>query len=90
MTRRQEIIEILTEQNMSAQHLANYFRIEMKFILEDLEHIEKSIKPKKLKRKPAFCKSCEFVFKERSRVKKPTKCPSCRKEWIQESVFYIK
>ena len=49
MTRRQQIIEILQENKQTAQQLANYFQCELKDIVEDLQHIEKSIKPKKLK-----------------------------------------
>lgn len=89
MTRRQQIIEILEQHKQTAQQLANCFQVELKGILEDLEHIEKSIKPKKLKTKPAYCKSCNFVFKERGRVSKPSKCPKCKSEWIEAQMFFI-
>ena len=90
MTRRREIIEILSKEEKTAQELANIFKTELKFILEDLEHVEISIKPRKLIKKPAFCKACGFVFKERSKISKPTKCPRCKKEWIQGALFKIK
>ena len=89
MTRRQQIIEILEQQKQTAQQLANYFETTLKEILEDLEHIEKTIKPRKLKEIPAHCKSCNFVFKERSKVSKPSKCPKCRSEWIEAQMFWI-
>jgi predicted Zn-ribbon and HTH transcriptional regulator len=89
MTRRQQIIEILENQKTTAQHLANIFEATLNDIIEDLQHIEKSIKPKKLKVIPAHCKSCNFVFKERSRVSKPSKCPRCRSEWIEAQMFWI-
>ena len=89
MTRRQQIIEILLKEEKSAQELANYFRVELSEIPGDLFHVEKSIKPRKLKSKPAFCKGCSFVFRERSRVKKPTKCPRCKSEWIEAQRFWI-
>ena len=89
MTRRQQIIEILEKQKSTAQHLTNIFETTLKDILEDLEHIGKSIKPKKLKTIPAYCKSCNFVFKERDRVSKPSKCPRCKSEWIEAQIFWI-
>ena len=89
MTRRQQIIEILQENRQTAQQLANYFQTELKEIIEDLQHIDKSIKPKKLKIEPACCKSCNFVFKERSKVSKPSKCPRCKSEWIEAQMFRI-
>lgn len=89
MTRREEIIEILSKEKISAQQLANVFQVEMFEILEDLRHIKYSIKPKKLVMNPAECKKCGFVFKERSRVKKPSKCPKCKSEWIMAPLFKI-
>ena len=89
MTRRQQIIEILQQNKQTAQQLANYFQTELKEIIEDLQHIEKSIKPKKLKTKHAYCKKCNFVFKERSKISKPSKCPRCKGEWIEAQMFYI-
>ena len=89
MTRREEIEKLLEKQPWSAQKLANYFRVEMKEILEDLEHVRKSVKPRKLVIEPAYCPECGFVFKERTKIKKPSKCPKCRNENIEEPLFKI-
>ncbi len=89
MTRREEIIEILNNEEKSAQQLANEFQVELFEILEDLKHLKHSIRPKKLLQKPAQCKKCGFVFKERSRIKKPSKCPKCKSEWILAPLFRI-
>lgn len=88
MTRREEIIEILTKQEMSLPQLANHFRTELNDILEDIPHVEKSIKPKKLKVVPARCKKCDFVFKEK-RLRKPSKCPLCKEERIIPPMYKI-
>ena len=90
MTHRQQIIELLKQNKQTAQQLANYFQCELKEIIEDLQHIEKTIKPKKLKIDPAYCRSCNFIFKERSKVSKPSKCPRCKSEWIEAQMFEIK
>lgn len=90
MTRREEIIALLSKGELSAQQISNQFKVELKEILEDLGHIKISIRPKKLISKPAFCKYCSFIFKERSKVKKPSKCPKCKSEWIQPQLFSIK
>ena len=89
MTRRQEIIALLEKEEKSAQDLANLFKIELFEILVDLKHIKHSIKPKKLVTKPAQCKKCGFIFKERSKIKKPSRCPSCKGEWIMAPLFKI-
>jgi len=55
MTRREQLIEILTKEEKSAQ-----------------------------------CKKCEFKFEERSKIRKPSKCPKCKSEWIMAPLFSIK
>ena len=89
MTRREEIEEILLKEERSAHQLANMFQTELKEILEDLTHIGLSVKPKKIVVTQARCKKCGFLFKERSRIKKPSKCPRCRGEWVQAPLFGI-
>ncbi len=89
MTRREEIIKILETEEKSAQQLAYEFKAELFEILEDLEHIKYSINPKKLKIKPAQCKKCGFRFEERSKIKRPSKCPRCHSEWIMAPMFRI-
>lgn len=90
MARREEIIGLLSKEPHSAQQLANYYKVELPEILEDLEHIKFSIRPRKLEMIPAQCKSCGFLFKERSRIKKPSKCPRCKNERIMAPLFTIK
>lgn len=89
MTRREQIIEILSKEERSAQQLANEFKVELFEILEDLKHIKYSIKPKKLKIQPAQCKKCGFKFEERGKIKRPSKCPMCHSEWIMAPLFRI-
>jgi hypothetical protein len=90
MTRRQQIIKILTKKEKTAQQLANDFQVELFVILDDLKHIKYSIRPRKLSMKPSQCKKCAFVFKERSKIKKPSRCPKCKSEWIMAPLFSIK
>jgi len=92
MTRREQIIQILKETPQTVTQLANYFQLKNKEIEIDLTHIEKSVKAKDLNLaiEPAYCERCNFVFKERSRVRKPSKCQMCKSESISEPVFYIK
>jgi hypothetical protein len=89
MTRRQEIIEILSREEKTAQQLANIFQTELKFILDDLQHIKRTVKPRKLAMRPAYCKVCGFVFEERSKVSRPSRCPRCKKECIQAALFRV-
>ena len=89
MTRREQIIEILAKEEKSVQQLANDFKVELFEILEDLKHIKHSVKPRKLKIKPAQCRKCGFEFEDRSKVKRPSRCPKCKSEWIMAPLFKI-
>lgn len=88
MTRREEIIQILSKEKRSAQDLANHYKVELKEIIEDLEHIKKTVKDR-LKISPAQCKMYGFAFRERSRIKRPSKCPRCKHERIEAALFKI-
>ena len=88
-TRRQEIIKRLEECPVSPFHLANELSIPMKEFFEDLSHIRATIRPRRIGMVPASCRHCGFVFRERSRIKTPTRCPKCRSEWIEEEKLYI-
>lgn len=92
MTIRQEIREILERETISAQDIANLFRTNLKEILEHLEHIKRIIKKEKkeLIMYPAGCKTCGFIFKERSKIKSPSKCPSCKSEFIEKAKLHIR
>ncbi len=88
MTRRQEIIAILTEQKITLQELANKYKVEMADLAEDIVHIRFSFKDK-FRMHPAICNYCGFVYREREKVKKPTKCPKCKHEDIVPPLFWI-
>jgi len=89
MTRRKDIIELLSKQAMTVRELAEWFHADAKDIIIDLEHVSQSVKPAKLAMEPSMCRLCEFVFKERERLKRPGKCPECNSEKITEPVFSI-
>lgn len=89
-SRRELIVSFLEGDKWSAQDLANYFKIELREILDDLTHLKRSIKHGKLIVEPAFCKTCGFIFKERSKVKRPCRCPKCKAERVEAPLFRIK
>ncbi len=90
-TRRQQIIEMLSKEPISIQHLANLFRVEMREISEDMKHIRQSLKGKTdFIVQPAQCRQCGYVFRERSKIKRPSRCPKCKHERIMPPLFSIR
>lgn len=91
MTRRKEIIELISEKPMTANQLAQHFETIIPEIVEDLVHIRQTLAGggKKFVIIPASCNCCSFLFRERDKIKKPSKCPKCRSEDISEPAFAV-
>ncbi len=89
MIRRQQIIALLDMQPWSAYALANYFRVEVAEIFDDLEYVKYSIQPRKFKIILAQCKHCGFEFRDRVKLKAPTKCPQCKGESLTDAQISI-
>ena len=91
MTIREEIAELLKQRPWTPKELAQHFGLEINEIIENLEHIRRSTQlPYVFKFKPPMCKICGFLFKERAKMKPPSKCPRCRHESIEEALYMIR
>lgn len=90
-TIRIEIMELLKNRELSLIEISKIVGISEKNIIIHIEHIRKSISNSGyfLKIKPAICFSCGFVFRKRDKIKKPTKCPICKSEHIEDPLFKI-
>lgn len=84
-TPRQRILDLLVGRAMTARQLAAVIKISERQVEDHLVHIVKSVERDRLRRfviEPSECLDCEFVFKDRSRVTRPSHCPQCRSENI--------
>ena len=90
-TIRQQIIDRLTEEEMGVRDLSQVLKIKEKEVLEHLPHIERSVKSlnKKIIFTPSSCFSCGFVFEERRRFSRPSRCPRCKDTRIENPMFRI-
>ena len=91
-TVRREIASILEQVGpLSAREISMEAGIRENEVCGHLEHIKKSISRKSstFEVTPAECGRCGFVFRTRTRLTKPGRCPSCRSEDITEPLFSI-
>ena len=86
VTIRQGILSLLEYGEMTVGEFSRAIGQSEKELYVHLEHLLKS---KSLLIIPAECLSCGFVFKKREKVKKPGKCPICRKTYIQQPMFAV-
>jgi predicted Zn-ribbon and HTH transcriptional regulator len=91
-TIRQQIIDLLTSEELTQRDLSQAVSIPEKEVVDHLSHIERTIRNqgKKLVETPCRCLSCGFVFDKRTRFSRPGRCPSCRNSHIQTARYHIK
>jgi len=84
-TPRQRIIELISGTRLSSYQLAQMLGIPERQVEEHLAHVVKTISHDKTRRfilDPARCQDCDFVFRDRSRLTSPSRCPHCRSQAI--------
>ena len=76
---------------MNARDLSRQVGIAEKEVYGHLEHIARSLplQGKRLVTRPSQCLACGYVFKKRSRLTRPGRCPRCRKSHLTRPAFRI-
>lgn len=94
-TTRERLAKVLLEarEPLSIYQLQALVETDLKpnELYEELEHVKKTLKRMgyRLEIVPARCKNCGYEFRDRERLKKPTRCPRCKNERIDPPRFYI-
>lgn len=90
LTIRQNLARLLSRGPASAAYLADALLLTPAEVEGHLEHLKKSL-GKNFRMAPAECRDCGFVFRKRSRLDAPGRCPACKSQrvdgpWFQTSV----
>ncbi|KPJ77813.1 MAG: transcriptional regulator [Deltaproteobacteria bacterium SG8_13] len=90
-TLRQQMMALLAGAELSAAELASALRIKEKEVCEHLAHVSRSLSAagKKLKIRPGSCRKCGYVFADRRRFTRPSRCPRCKSTYLEEPLFQI-
>jgi predicted Zn-ribbon and HTH transcriptional regulator len=88
-TIRKEIADLLEKEPLDLREISQILRIREKEVLDHLQHIARSVHPRKLTMEPAACLHCGFVFKKRERFSTPSRCPLCKSESISPPRYRI-
>jgi predicted Zn-ribbon and HTH transcriptional regulator len=91
-TTRQQMIDILSKEEMSAREVSKALGIREKEVYDHLSHIARSqaARGKKLNVQPYSCLGCGFVFQDRKRFTRPSRCPRCKESRLQEATYRIR
>jgi len=85
LTIRQLIMQSITGTLYSSRQLAELVGVPERQVEEHLTHITKSVARDRTRRfvlEPSRCRDCGFVFRNRTRLTRPSRCPRCRSEAI--------
>ncbi|NPA85137.1 MAG: transcriptional regulator [Crenarchaeota archaeon] len=93
-TTRERMMKLLSEAStpLSARDIALELGLDSeRAVYEELKHVAKSIRRsgKRLYIQPAYCRKCGYVFKD-AQIKRPSKCPRCKSQWIEPPRFIIR
>ena len=88
---RSELRQVLREGPLAARELSARVGISEKEVAGHLEHLARSLRQSgaRLRVEPARCLVCGFVFKERARLSRPSRCPGCKSERLDPPRFLI-
>jgi transcriptional regulator len=84
-TPRQRIMELITGTRLSSHQLAQLLGIAERQVEDHLTHVLKTLARDRSRRfilEPSTCQHCGFVFRNRTRLTRPSRCPLCHGEGI--------
>lgn len=92
LTIRQLIMQRITGTLYSSRQLAELVGVPEREVEDHLTHITKSVARDRARRfvlEPSSCRDCGFVFRDRTRLTRPSRCPRCRSEAISPPRYGI-
>jgi transcriptional regulator len=88
-TLREAIAEALEQDSLDLREISKIFHIKEREVLDHLDHIARSARPKRFIMEPASCLDCGFIFKKRGRLSTPSRCPLCKSPSVTRPRFKI-
>jgi predicted Zn-ribbon and HTH transcriptional regulator len=89
-TIRQEIIRLMKLRPVTPRDISGLLGISERDAAEHLAHALVTASRKyRVKTTPAKCRVCGFVFKDRKKTKKPSRCPRCKEGRVETAEYHI-
>lgn len=92
LTIRQQLMHLLAGGRYTTRELAALVGAPERQIEDHLAHVVRSLTRDKTRQfllEPSRCHDCGFVFRDRTRLTTPGRCPACRSEAIAPPRFAI-
>jgi transcriptional regulator len=90
-TLRRRILALLRERELDASDLSQALGLEEKEVYDHLGHVERSVTSSggKFVMTPSHCLLCGYVFENRKRLTRPSRCPKCKRSKLQDPSYRI-
>lgn len=85
-------MQLIAEGPRSSRELAELIGVPERQIEDHLAHIVRTVARDRARRfilEPSACQDCGYVFRERTRLTRPSRCPRCRSEAISAPRYGI-
>lgn len=91
LTLRHRIITLLSDREMDARELSQELGIKEREVYGHLVHVERSVAAARATfiLTPSQCLLCGYVFEDRRRLTRPSRCPKCKRSKLQSPSFRI-
>lgn len=90
-TVRDRICAALRQRPHTALQISAAVGIAHREVIGHLEHLRRSLphRGEQLEVAPARCPACEYVFEDRDKLGRPSRCPECRAQRVQPPRFSV-
>lgn len=90
-TERERIRASLKEKALTVREISQLLRLPERAVVDALPHVARSVESSggSFVVVPAECAACGFVFGERTRPGKPSRCPACRESRVRPPRFRV-
>lgn len=91
LTVRQRIAELLRSAELTAQEISKQASVAEREVAEHLRHLEHTLlqSGERLRVLSPHCVKCGFVFGEREKHGRPSRCPKCKSERLSKARFTV-
>ena len=88
---RQRMLALLSEREMTARELSQALGIREREVFDHLSHVARTVAAQggRVTVLPVLCLSCGWVFEERKRFTRPSRCPRCKKSHLETPVYRL-
>jgi predicted Zn-ribbon and HTH transcriptional regulator len=85
------MLALLNDKEMTAREISQAIGIREREVYEHLPHVARSAatQRRKLVVLPFSCMSCGYLFEERQRFTRPSRCPRCKKTHLETPVYRL-